>query len=109
MDPGLGTGLSYTILRKPYEEYVRSRANDLDVDVSKISSTTGRRSQTRCSPQESRPKGCGLQAVDQANTKYSKGLRYTGVSGISCGRSEMLMPCSVGNLQKGERCIFLFF
>ncbi|PPQ82081.1 hypothetical protein CVT26_003681 [Gymnopilus dilepis] len=84
VDPGLGTGLSYTIKREPYEEYVKSRANDLDVD-------------------ESRPKGCGLQAVDQANTKYSKGLRYTGVSGVSCGRSEMLMPCSVGNLHKGER------
>ncbi|PPQ73936.1 hypothetical protein CVT26_006557 [Gymnopilus dilepis] len=84
VDPGLGTGLSYTIKREPYEQYLKSRANDLDID-------------------ESRPKGCGLQAVDQANTKYSKGLRYTGVSGISCGRSEMLMPCSVGNLYKGER------
>ncbi|PPR05742.1 hypothetical protein CVT26_008495 [Gymnopilus dilepis] len=83
-DPGLGTGLSYTIKRKPYEEYVRSRGNDVNID-------------------ESRPKGCGLQAVDQANTKYSKGLRYTGVSGVSCGRSEMLLPCSVGNLQKGEK------
>ena len=35
-DPGLGTGLSYTILRKPYEEYVASRATDLDADVSNI-------------------------------------------------------------------------
>jgi hypothetical protein len=37
------------------------------------------------------------------NTKFSKGLRYTGVGGIMCGRSEMIMPTGVGNLQKGEK------
>ncbi|KDR67154.1 hypothetical protein GALMADRAFT_23542, partial [Galerina marginata CBS 339.88] len=45
----------------------------------------------------------GLQAVEQANTKYSKGLRYTGVTAVSCGRSEMVMPCSIGNVIKGEK------
>ena len=33
-DPGLGNGLSYTIKREPYEEYVKSRVDDVDVDVS---------------------------------------------------------------------------
>ena len=40
------------------------------------------------------------------NTKFSKGLRYTGVGGVMCGRSEMIMPLGIGNLQKGKRCVF---
>lgn len=45
----------------------------------------------------------GFQALAKANTKFSKGLRYTGLSLVACGRSEMIMPVGVGNLQKGER------
>ncbi|KDR64862.1 hypothetical protein GALMADRAFT_82591, partial [Galerina marginata CBS 339.88] len=78
-DPGLGTGLAYVIKREPLEEYVQSRIKDLDV----------------CR--------CGLQAVEQAHTRFNKGLRYTGISAVSCGRSEMVMPCSIGNLKKGEK------
>ena len=44
-----------------------------------------------------------LQALAQANTKFLRGLRYTGVGGTFCGWSEMILQ--VGNLQKGERCI----
>jgi hypothetical protein len=40
------------------------------------------------------------------NTKFSKGLRYTGVGGVMCGQSEMIMPLGIGNLQKGERCVY---
>ena len=40
------------------------------------------------------------------NTKFSKGLHYTGVGGVMCGRSEMIMPLGIGNLQKGERCVY---
>ncbi|KDR72076.1 hypothetical protein GALMADRAFT_74300 [Galerina marginata CBS 339.88] len=79
-DPGLGNGWAYMIPRVPYERYVLSRANDEDIHT--------------C---------VGLQALAKANTKYSKGLRYTGVGGVVCGRSEMVMPLGVGNLQKGER------
>ncbi|KDR65106.1 hypothetical protein GALMADRAFT_82273, partial [Galerina marginata CBS 339.88] len=79
-DPGLGNGWAYMIPRAPYERYVLSRANDEDIHT--------------C---------VGLQALAKANTKYSKGLRYTGVGGVVCGRSEMVMPLGVGNLQKGER------
>ena len=45
----------------------------------------------------------GLQALAKANTKFSVGLRYTGVNMAVCGRSEMIFPNGVGNLQKGER------
>ncbi|KAF9522288.1 hypothetical protein CPB83DRAFT_777307, partial [Crepidotus variabilis] len=79
-DPGLGTGWAYMVPRVPYEQYVLSRANDEDIST--------------C---------VGLQALAQANNRFSKGLRYTGVGGVFCGRSEMVLPNGIGNLQKGER------
>ena len=39
------------------------------------------------------------------NTKFSKGLHYMGVGGVMCGRSEMIMPLGIGNLQKGENYV----
>lgn len=47
----------------------------------------------------------GFQALAQANSRFSQGLRYTGVAGVFCGRSEMFLPTGVGNLQKGERYV----
>ncbi|KAJ3501460.1 hypothetical protein NLJ89_g9327 [Agrocybe chaxingu] len=79
-DPGLGIGWAYMVPRAPYEGYVLSRSNDEDV--------------SSC---------VGFQALAQANTRFSKGLRYTGVAGAFCGRSEMVLPLAIGNLQKGER------
>ncbi|KDR65401.1 hypothetical protein GALMADRAFT_81900, partial [Galerina marginata CBS 339.88] len=79
-DPGLGIGWAYLVPREPYESYVVSRANDKDIST--------------C---------VGLQALAKASTKYSNGLRTTGVGGIFCGRSEMVCPVGIGNLQKGER------
>ena len=45
----------------------------------------------------------GLQVLAKMNSKFSRGLRYTGVGGVMCGHSEMIMPTGVGNLQKGEK------
>ncbi|KJA13561.1 hypothetical protein HYPSUDRAFT_151472 [Hypholoma sublateritium FD-334 SS-4] len=45
----------------------------------------------------------GFQALAKATTQNTQGLRYTGVCGVMCGRSEMVLPNSIGNLQKGER------
>ncbi|KAF9522751.1 hypothetical protein CPB83DRAFT_871878 [Crepidotus variabilis] len=70
-DPGLGTGWSYMVMRKPYEEYISSCV--------------------------------GFQAMSQSVTRFSRGLRYTGVGGVFCARSEMVLLNGVGNLQKGER------
>ncbi|KAF8951356.1 hypothetical protein BDZ97DRAFT_1684845, partial [Flammula alnicola] len=44
-----------------------------------------------------------FQALAKANTRFSVGLRYTGTNITVCGRSEMLLPVGVGNLQKGFR------
>ncbi|KAJ3492844.1 hypothetical protein NLJ89_g11151 [Agrocybe chaxingu] len=79
-DPGLGIGWAYMVPRGPYETYVLSQTDDEDIST--------------C---------VGFQALAQANTKSTKGLRYTGVSGAFCGRSEMVLPMALGSLQKGER------
>ena len=101
-DPGLGIGWAYMLPREEYEAYVLSRASDGDVRITlfhplyatdrllfflKISTCVG------------------LQALAKMNSKFSRGLRYTGVGGVMCGRSEMIMPLGIGNLQKGERCV----
>ncbi|KAH9476140.1 hypothetical protein JR316_0011711 [Psilocybe cubensis] len=77
-DPGLGLGLAYMIHRTKYEAYVKSKANENDIST--------------C---------VGFQALAKANSKFSKGLRYTGVGMGVCGRSEMIL--GVGNLHKDER------
>ena len=102
-DPGLGTGWAYVLPREGYEGYVLSRASDGDVSFFNYFIL---RLITLISFQIST---CvGLQALAKMNTKFSKGLRYTGVGGVMCGRSEMVMPLGIGNLQKGERCVLLF-
>ncbi|PPR04026.1 hypothetical protein CVT26_001447 [Gymnopilus dilepis] len=83
-DPGLGIGWAYLLPRQAYEAYVLSRASDDDIST--------------C---------VGFQALAKANTKFSVGLRYTGVGAAVCGRSEMILPSGVGNLQKGERQVFI--
>lgn len=42
-------------------------------------------------------------AIAQQLTKFSRGLRYTGVGAVACARGDMFIANGVGNLQKGER------
>ncbi|PPR05635.1 hypothetical protein CVT24_002863 [Panaeolus cyanescens] len=79
-DPGLGPGLAYMIPCDGYNEYIKHFIDEAEMST--------------C---------VGFQALAQANTRFSKGLRYTGVGGVFCGRSEMVFPNGIGNLQKGER------
>lgn len=97
-DPGLGIGMAYMVPREPYETYVLSRTSDTDVVVILFFSCFA------TDPLLQQISTCvGFAALARANTKFSKGLRYTGVGAVSCGRSEMIRPNAVGNLQKGER------
>jgi hypothetical protein len=41
-----------------------------------------------------------------ADTKSSRGLAATGVGTMDCARHDMKLPNGVGDLQKGERCVF---
>ncbi|SJL18317.1 uncharacterized protein ARMOST_21903 [Armillaria ostoyae] len=78
-DPGLGIGWAYLTACEPYEAYVWTQATDADIST--------------CME---------FSAMKKSNTKFSKGLRYTGVVAIYCGRSEMVLPTCVGNMSKGE-------
>ncbi|KAK7027459.1 hypothetical protein VNI00_015204 [Paramarasmius palmivorus] len=77
-DPPLNSGMGYFVAREPYEEYCGM--NDSGDEIS------------TCVP---------LAALAKQNTKFSRGLRYTGVGGVVCGRSDMLVR--LGNLHRGER------
>jgi len=49
----------------------------------------------------------GLAALDYANTKFSKGYEATGCGLILCARHEFIQANGVGDLQKGERFVFV--
>ncbi|KIK75125.1 hypothetical protein PAXRUDRAFT_163495, partial [Paxillus rubicundulus Ve08.2h10] len=41
--------------------------------------------------------------MNMADTKSSKGLAATSIGTVDCARHNFKLPCSVGDLQKGER------
>ncbi|KAK7054540.1 hypothetical protein VNI00_003738 [Paramarasmius palmivorus] len=45
----------------------------------------------------------GFNAIWNANSKKSKGLRATGIGAVICARHELFRPNGIGDLQKGER------
>ncbi|KAJ7068939.1 hypothetical protein B0H15DRAFT_807369 [Mycena belliarum] len=45
----------------------------------------------------------GFQAMFLANSKRVKGLRTTGIAGVTCSRHNMWRPNGIGDLQVGER------
>ncbi|KAJ7075035.1 hypothetical protein B0H15DRAFT_792355 [Mycena belliarum] len=88
-DPIVDDGSGYFCHRGEYSEHIRKH-----IDEDEISS---------CS---------GFQAMFLANTRRVKGLRVTGVGGVTCARHNMWRPNGLGDLQAGERHCnmdFLFF
>ncbi|KAK0433673.1 hypothetical protein EV421DRAFT_1892883 [Armillaria borealis] len=81
-DPGLSIGWSYFTAHEPYEDYVQ---RSLLLTLQQISTCVE------------------FSTMAKSNTKFSKGLRYTGVVAISCGRSEIVLLTCVRNMDKGER------
>ncbi|KAL0568511.1 hypothetical protein V5O48_013468, partial [Marasmius crinis-equi] len=81
-DPALCDGQGYFVGRKRYEEWIEEnrKREDAEDEIS------------NCVP---------FAALTKQATKFSKGLRYTGVVGVVCSRSDMIVK--VGNLNKGER------
>ncbi|KAF7376804.1 CxC2 domain-containing protein [Mycena sanguinolenta] len=79
----MGDGVGYFCKRygdDGYYEYVSKHADETKV--------------SNCS---------GFQAMSLANTKHTKGLRSTGVAGVTCSRHNMWRPNGIGDLQVGER------
>ncbi|KAF7314223.1 CxC2 domain-containing protein [Mycena kentingensis (nom. inval.)] len=79
-DPVLGPGWAFMVDPVPYLKYLEGVTEQDDMST--------------CS---------GLAAVEQANTKFSRGYAATGVGMGVCARHEFILPTSVADLQRGER------
>ncbi|GBE83267.1 hypothetical protein SCP_0503150 [Sparassis crispa] len=92
IDPGLNHGYAYFVEEKTYKDYLTTY-NSL---VTEESST--------CNNHD---------AVKLANMKGSvAGTVASGVDAVTCTRHDMRLPCSVGDLQKGECYVnmdYMFF
>ncbi|KAJ6512878.1 hypothetical protein C8R45DRAFT_1087985 [Mycena sanguinolenta] len=83
VDPILGDGWGYFCKRHGedgYNAHVAKHANETEL--------------SNCA---------GFQAMSLANTKRTKGLRTTGVGGVTCSRHNMWRANGIGDLQVGER------
>ncbi|KAF9513002.1 hypothetical protein BS47DRAFT_1372636 [Hydnum rufescens UP504] len=80
MDPSLGSRWAYFVKNKPYKEYMKAHITENNIST--------------CS---------GLQALDHANTKSSKGLHVTGIVASTCTHHGFLLPQGLRDLQKGEQ------
>ncbi|KAL0569846.1 hypothetical protein V5O48_012112 [Marasmius crinis-equi] len=81
-DPALCDGLGYFVRRALFEKWLEEnkKVEDSEDEIS------------NCVP---------FAALTKQNSKFSRGLRYTGVAGVVCGRTDMIVK--VANLNKGER------
>ncbi|KAJ7855815.1 hypothetical protein B0H13DRAFT_2357656 [Mycena leptocephala] len=79
-DPIIGDGLGYFVNHAKYTEFLRAHVSEEEI--------------SSCS---------GFQAMFLANKKRVKGLRTTGVGGVTCARHNMWRPNGIGDLQLGER------
>ncbi|KAJ7510750.1 hypothetical protein B0H11DRAFT_1701190 [Mycena galericulata] len=79
-DPILGDGLGYFVNHAKYTDFLRDHVSEEEI--------------SSCS---------GFQAMFLANRKRVKGLRTSGVGGVTCARHNMWRPNGIGDLQLGER------
>ncbi|KAG1765287.1 hypothetical protein EV702DRAFT_1182508 [Suillus placidus] len=89
IDPGLNHGYAFFVKETVYKDILASHNSAQE--------------KSTCSSHS---------AVNLADTKASRGLAATGVGTIDCARHNFKCPCSVADLQKGERYInmdYLFF
>ncbi|KAJ7034185.1 hypothetical protein C8F04DRAFT_1183471 [Mycena alexandri] len=82
----IGDGLGYFVNHEEYAKFLC--AHVLEEEISTCS---------------------GFQAMFLANRKRVKGLRTTGVGGVTCARHNMWRPNGIGDLQLGERQSNMYF
>lgn len=83
-DPGLNAGIAYFVETKKYTNHLRMYSDLISEEPS------------TCNNHD---------ALAKASSKHAKGLASTGIVTIECTRHDMKRPCSVGDLQKGERYV----
>ncbi|KAG6824960.1 hypothetical protein H0H92_005297 [Tricholoma furcatifolium] len=81
VDPDLGQGFAYFVQEAPYKAHLERHKTEVEP-------------KSNCSRHN---------AVNLANAKINRGLAATGVATVECMRHDMKRPCSVGDLQVGER------
>ncbi|KAJ6506688.1 hypothetical protein C8R45DRAFT_816824 [Mycena sanguinolenta] len=79
-DPIVDDGLGYFVNNSKYTQFLRAHVSEEEI--------------SSCS---------GFQAMFLANKKRVKGLRTTGVGGVTCTHHNMWRPNGIGDLQLGER------
>ncbi|KAL6302867.1 hypothetical protein BKA93DRAFT_818322 [Sparassis latifolia] len=79
-DLWLAPGLAYFVHNEPYADYIKKF-----VDQEEIRTCVG------------------FAALMNSLNQKAKGLRSTGVGGVSCSQHELFWPLGLGDLQKGER------
>ncbi|KAF8121845.1 hypothetical protein K438DRAFT_1653350 [Mycena galopus ATCC 62051] len=79
-DPIVADGCGYFVNHEKYTEFLRNHVTEEEIST--------------CS---------GFQALFLANKKRVKGLRTTGVGGVTCARHNMWRANGIGDLQLGER------
>ncbi|KAF7294445.1 CxC2 domain-containing protein [Mycena kentingensis (nom. inval.)] len=79
-DPPYGPGLAYWVDPNPYEGHVKKYISEVDIST--------------C---------MAFAALMQKDTRFTTGLRVSGVGGCLCARHECVRPNGLGDLQKGER------
>lgn len=87
-DPIIGDGMGYFCKREGpdgYKAHIEKNVNQQEI--------------SNCS---------GFQAMFLSNTKRVKGLRTTGIGGVTCSRHNMWLPNAIGDLQVGERYVVPF-
>ncbi|RPD53249.1 hypothetical protein L226DRAFT_576495 [Lentinus tigrinus ALCF2SS1-7] len=84
LDPSLNRGCAYFVEDTAYQAHIRKWDSDMGKDDLSADCNTH-------------------DAVKLANIKGASGLAATGIVTVDCSRHEMKRPCSIGNLQKGER------
>lgn len=82
VDPGLNTGIAYFVQESAYKSFLAEFDN---LTVNNLSTCNNH------------------DALAKAGSKRSHGLAATGIATIECTRHDMKRPCSIGDLQKGER------
>ncbi|TFK60104.1 hypothetical protein BDN72DRAFT_779836, partial [Pluteus cervinus] len=78
-DPSLNKGWAYFVDHEPYMEHIKKFSEQLQA-------------KSTCSSHN---------AVN--NSRLSDGFSVSGVGSVGCARHDCMRPCSVGDLQKGER------
>ncbi|KAJ6603282.1 hypothetical protein DFH09DRAFT_899164, partial [Mycena vulgaris] len=79
-DPIIGDGFGYFVNNEKYAKFLCAHVSEEEI--------------SSCS---------GFQAMFLANRKRVKGLRTTGVGGVTWARHNMWRPNGIGDLQLGER------